>query len=221
MSTFIWYSLSWVLASCSPVAVCLIRALIFGFGFYSHRFGQFIASSDCIILSALRWENREREAISCSETVLFYHSVPHLQSYGSLLCPSEGEAGALPLSSSGSAQPALAQWLQWVSRFCIPTLFFLFAAFFSQRWDSSCCCLALIWCSNTHNAFPSVFASVQQNLYFRQSWLMQGKSCHFLLGCLFLLWKFFTPDILASSNKLSQQLLFCFVLATSHSAIIN
>lgn len=45
--------------------------------------GDVLPSSDCIILSALGCEQREREAISCCKVFLFHHSIALPQSHSS------------------------------------------------------------------------------------------------------------------------------------------
>lgn len=188
-------------------------AFIFSFGFfYSHCFGRFIAflrlhHSVCTQM----WEERKRSYFiawgSFISPFYFPPSVMQLFTVGGkhhfvLL---KGSQGALLCAAS--ARCASAWWLQWVSRFsiflpflCIPTLSLaqrplsrlppcLNKSPGSQRWESSCCCLALIWCNDTHNAaqFLPPYCKAEFVFQVKLADVGKGNTCHFFPGCLYCL----------------------------------
>lgn len=206
--------------------------------------GDILPSSDCIILSALGCEQREREAISCCKVFLFHHSIALPQSHSSSqlmgsitlsfwrggreIYP-EQQQQRLPQPDDYSESAGSTSFFLFFIFFpllCIPTLVALAPSWLqpslnkspaSQEWDSSCCCLALIWCNDTHNAAHFRLPAVSQNSYFRRSWFMWGKRTvatsfravysFFIVVCS---GNTFLPALLASSNKPRQQPLFSF-----------
>lgn len=102
------------------------------------------------------------------------------------LCPSKGGGGG----GAAVAQLASASWLQWLSRLsfflllfllCIPALVSLDPSSLpppsnkspaSEGWDSSCCCLALIWLTISHNAPFSCLPTV------KEKYILQVKLVH-------------------------------------------
>lgn len=161
--------------------------------------------SDCITLSALRCEGGgERSDFVPRDSFSFPPSVmPALHSWwAASLCPSVGEAG----SSSGSVCLSLTSAVsQQVLHFLSPLHLHTYARLprplspplnkspASQGWESSCCCLALIWCSdngNNHNAARFLPPCSKAEFIFQENLAHlgeRGNTCHFFPGCLFCL----------------------------------
>lgn len=107
---------------------------------------------------------------------------------------------------------------------CIPTLVsfapsrlppYLNKSPASQGWDSSCCCLALIWCNDTHNASHFGLPAERRNLYFRQSWIMWGKGIVATSFGLFIL-----PSLWSAVEILSFSSYFGLFQQTKPAAIV-
>lgn len=199
-------------------------------------------ASSCLHSDVSREKEKLFHAVRCFYFTILLPCLSHIALrswWEASLCPSEGEAGRFTLSSSSSACLSLMItvsqqvlhlffffFLIFFPLLCIPTLVTLAPSWLqpslnkspaSQEWDSSCCCLALIWCNDTHNAAHFRLPAVSQNSYFRRSWFMWGKRTvatsftavysFFIVVCS---GNTFLPALLASSNKPRQQPLFSF-----------
>lgn len=210
---------------------CCLSGFIFSFGFYSHSFGRFVAffrlhHSVCTRV----WEERNR---SCSMkqgsvyfTALFTtfsHISPRCRWWEASLCPfRRGDRELLQLSSPRPDDNSESAGSLCSSSFlCIPSLVSLAPSRFlpplnkslaSHGRDSSCCCLALIWCNDTHNAAALFFPifSTKAESKFQAKLVHVGKGMSsvysvFIAHEITFLQLFWRPP-----QKTSPQLLFSF-----------
>lgn len=158
--------------------------------------------SDCITLSALRCEGRERGAISYHEKVLvqrycFPLLVMQLFTVGGqhhfvLLWGRQRAAAAQCEYSESAGSPFFSPHLHLHTYARLPRLpppsLNTYPA--SQGWESSYCCLALIWCSDTHNAARYLPPHSKAKFIFQENFAYlrkEGRLATSSKGCLFCL----------------------------------